>query len=305
MHNNSIVIFGTGEAGLSVKSLCDKLSINVECFLDNNNEKWGKTVGGIPVRSPNDFITEFKKYKIVIASVYYDDISRQLNALDITNLLIAYNSNEECNKQFINAILAKNVFVNKTSRIINTILNSYITINQNSVLTNVEMGSYSYIGENAQLHNVIIGKFCSIAPSVKIGLGNHPTSFVSTSPVFFSQKKQCGISFADTEYFNENLRTYIGNDVWIGVNAYIKDGIKIGDGAIIGAGAVVVKDVPPYAIIGGVPAKIIKYRYTTDIINRLMKIKWWDFEEQKLKMLQRLIVSEDINAFLAECESVR
>jgi acetyltransferase-like isoleucine patch superfamily enzyme len=115
-------------------------------------------------------------------------------------------------------------------------------------------------------------------------LGIHPSrDFVSTHPIFFSTKKQVGITFADKDYFQEEKGIKIGNDVWIGANVIILDGVTIGDGAIIGAGAVVTKDVPPYSIYGGVPAKLIRYRFEQKTIDFLVKFKWWNKDEEWLK----------------------
>ncbi|EIH5399289.1 CatB-related O-acetyltransferase, partial [Escherichia coli] len=147
------------------------------------------------------------------------------------------------------------------------------------------IGKYSYVA-GASIGNATVGKFCSIAKGAKIGgLGAHPTTFISSHPIFYSTKKQCGVTFTSKDYFLENADTILGNDVWVGTNAIIMDGVTIGDGAIIGAGAIVTKDVPPYAIVVGVPAIIKRYRFPTEQIEILKKIKWWDWPEQDLKKI--------------------
>lgn len=144
------------------------------------------------------------------------------------------------------------------------------------------VGYGTYVGENTFLPNCLIGRFCSIASNVKVVVATHPTSkFVSTSPMFFSTLKQSGESFCKEQKFEEHLTVdnrylIIGNDVWIGENAMIKGGIRIGDGAIVAMGACVTNDVPPYAIVGGVPAKIIRYRFTEEQINYLKDLQWWN-----------------------------
>lgn len=146
----------------------------------------------------------------------------------------------------------------------------------NTQVNNCEIGSYTYLANNCIFNNTIIGRFCSVGSNVISGHGRHPSSvFVSTSPTFFSTLKQNGVTFVDKNYFDELLPVIIGNDVWIGANVFIRDGIKIGNGAIVGAGAVVTKDVPPFAIVGGVPAKIIKYRFTPEEISLLEEDAWW------------------------------
>lgn len=143
---------------------------------------------------------------------------------------------------------------------------------------NVEVGAYTYVGERTTLQNVVIGKFCSIASEVRIGTGKHPTNeFISTYPAFFAEKNiGCNVSFVDKQLYDEFENILIGNDVWIGTRAIILDGVTIGNGAIIGAGAVVTKDVSAYSIVGGVPAKIIKYRFSDNEISLLEKFKWWE-----------------------------
>jgi acetyltransferase-like isoleucine patch superfamily enzyme len=139
------------------------------------------------------------------------------------------------------------------------------------------IGEYSYIAKNSQITRTYIGKFCAIGPNVQMGLGTHPTKeFVSIHPAFYSTFRQVPISFATKNLFVEQSLISIGNDVWIGANAILADGITIGDGAIIAAGAVVTKNVEPYQIVGGVPAKFIKKRFTDEQIKFLLEFKWWD-----------------------------
>ncbi len=165
----------------------------------------------------------------------------------------------------------------------NVNLGEYNTFYNSISVSNSIIGDYVYVADRTKIINSSIGKFCSIGPDVKIGLGMHPTNFLSTFPGFFSTSRQCQISFTDKGCFQEVGKNKIGNDVWIGANAIILDNISIGDGAVIGAGAVVTKDVESYSIVGGIPARLIKKRFTDDQIQKLLKLQWWNSDIEWIK----------------------
>lgn len=152
----------------------------------------------------------------------------------------------------------------------------------NVVLINSSVGTHTYINAFTKITNAEIGNYCSIASGVKIVLGYHPTHLVTLHPAFYSNNKEFE-TFSDQNYFEEYPKVTLGNDVWIGEDAIIMGGITVGDGAVIAARAVVTKDVPPYSVVGGVPAKFIKARFTDEIINKLLKIRWWDKEEDWIR----------------------
>ncbi len=181
--------------------------------------------------------------------------------------------------RFRNSIIDNNCSFDKK-----TILNRNSRVLKNCIINNVVLGSYSYIGKNSLIQNVKIGKFCSIANNVIIGLGKHPVKNFSTSPIFYRKKNTLGINlFKENMDFNQYEETIIENDVWIGARVIILDGVKIGNGVIVAAGAVVTKDVPDYAVVGGVPAKIIKYRFSKSKMEYLLKHSWWDYDLKKIK----------------------
>lgn len=166
----------------------------------------------------------------------------------------------------------------------------------------VSIGSFTFINEYTLVdsNTKSIGKFCSISHNVKIGMGPHPISYFSTSPIFYSKVR----GYVDEEKYDEfrdKGYTVIGNDVFIGCNVVILAGVSVGDGAVIAAGSIVVKDVPPYAIVGGNPAKIIKYRFDDDTVAKLLKMKWWDYEPEKILNFTNNI--HDIHLFLEDFEN--
>ena len=166
--------------------------------------------------------------------------------------------------------------------IISSVVSKSAKLYDTYILRNSEVSNYTYISNNSVINNTTIGKFCSIGPNFISGWGIHPLHSISTSPMFYSTMKQNGYSLTDKNTFSEMRNIVIGNDVFIGMNVTVLDGVRIGDGAVIGAGAVVSKDIPPYAIAVGVPIKIIKYRFTDEVISQLLKIKWWDWDDKDL-----------------------
>ena len=164
-----------------------------------------------------------------------------------------------------------------------------------SRLSGVALGDYSYIGRGTIIHNARIGKFCSISDFCVIGLPGHNINTISSSPLFSEVNNGTKSSWVKKDLPQEPINIKIGNDVWIGYRAIIPTNVTIGDGAVIAAGAVVVKDVPPYAIVGGVPARVIRYRFSQEIIDRLLELRYWEKNDEEIKANLPLFQNENFS----------
>jgi acetyltransferase-like isoleucine patch superfamily enzyme len=168
-------------------------------------------------------------------------------------------------------------------------LGSYSVLFSNVNLVNSQVGCFSYVQSNSLVFNSEVGNFCSIAGNVNIGLPDHPMHMVSTSPVFYDNSQSLPKFLIDRITHSQKAsHVFIGSDVWIGYGAIIKAGIKIGVGAVVGAGAVVTKDIPPYAIVAGNPCRIIRYRFSEDIVCRLINSEWWKKDHHELQSIAHL-----------------
>ena len=176
------------------------------------------------------------------------------------------------------------------------------TLTRGTRICDSTIGRYSRVA-GAQVMHTTIGSFSSIAGNTLLGPGQHPTNYLTAHRAFY-KGNEWHPEWKGDVVFDENKRIFVGSDVWIGRNCIIMDGVSIGDGAIIAAGAVVTKDVPPFAIAGGVPAKVLKLRFTQEIVDRLMEIQWWNLPDEEITKRIDLFhkadpTLEDINQYFA------
>lgn len=163
-------------------------------------------------------------------------------------------------------------------------IGSWTEVGANSVVVETTFDDYSYAAGDTQIIYTTIGKFCSIASHVRINPGNHPMERVTQHHMTY-RRKQYGLGEDDQAFFEWRRAHHctIGHDVWIGHAAIIMPGVKVGTGAVIGSGAVVTKDVAPYMIVGGVPAKLIRPRFPEQVAEKLLQIAWWDWDRETLE----------------------
>lgn len=189
-------------------------------------------------------------------------------------------------------------FVHRTSHIINSYAGNWTSIGPNNEIVESKLGDYTYTMDDVTINYAEIGKYCSIASQVCINPVNHPMDRVTQHHMTYRRKSYRFAETDDEEIFNWRRlnRVTIGHDVWIGHGAIIMKGIQIGTGAVIASGAVVTKDVDPYTIVGGVPAKPIKERFSRKIADKLHQIAWWNWPRDIVE--ERFYELNDLETFL-------
>lgn len=180
-------------------------------------------------------------------------------------------------------------------------------IGKDTCLSNVQVGFGSYVNSGCDISNTRIGRYTSIGARVTTELGSHPIDgkHVAMHPAFYSKAAAQGFCYAEENTYDEmkyldegsRIQVIIGNDVWIGNNVSILEGVTVGDGAVVAAGSVVTKDVEPYGIYAGIPARKIRNRFPDDKVKSLLNLKWWDKSEDELRKLTREGRFDDIERF--------
>ncbi|MFC4242508.1 chloramphenicol acetyltransferase [Gryllotalpicola reticulitermitis] len=181
--------------------------------------------------------------------------------------------------------LAATGTVHEGATVVDSVLGRYSEVGEGSRVSNVELGDYSYCDRLCDLANVTVGKFANIASFVRIGATDHPLDRASLHHFMYRSAKYWEDAEDDGAWFDKrrSRRATIGHDTWIGHGAQIKPEVVVGNGAVIAAGAIVTKDVPPYAIVAGVPARIIRFRQPPQVVERLERLAWWDWDHDTLR----------------------
>ena len=198
----------------------------------------------------------------------------------------------------LNSYIKNNSSIGDNSIIKNSNLDFHVKIQRNNIIHNSIFGKHTYTGPNTIILYSKIGNFNSISWNVSIGGANHDYSRLTTHSFLYNKKSP--LNPGKEAYNRFSSECIVENDVWIGANSIIHRGVSIGTGAVVGANTTVTKDVPPYAIVVGSPAKIIKYRFDDNIIEKLLKSEWWNFSDDKIRALFDILSNKPTLVSLSE-----
>lgn len=205
----------------------------------------------------------------------------------------------------INSIFGDNVVVGEDTYVEDSTLGNLVQLNRRNMIINSKIGDYTYTGANTVIKKANIGKFCSISWNVSITGNVHDYKLATPHPFTHLHT----FKLVDENSPLESKSVCVYNDVWLGMNSCVLPGIKIDSGSIVGAGSVVTKDVPPYTIVAGNPAKIIKYRFSDEIIGDLLEVEWWNWPYEIIKknmyLFQTNVDTDIINELLHISKSLR
>lgn len=202
----------------------------------------------------------------------------------------------------VKSFMDENTFVGDGTKLDNSTLKLFSRVGKYNHLHHVELGKHTYTGQDTVIMNTIVGSFTSISWGVTIGASEHDFNRVTSHTFLYNHYDKLNNGKVYYDKFEKECE--IGNDVWIGANCTILRGAKIGDGAVVGANSIVTKSVPPYAIVAGNPAKVIKFRFKEDIIQRLLKLKWWNWQDEVIKEYCDLFAEKPTHKILDELETI-
>jgi phosphonate metabolism protein (transferase hexapeptide repeat family) len=194
--------------------------------------------------------------------------------------------------------------VHSSSLLRDTVLGQFTDIAERVNLAECEIGDYTYIERHVEAIYTTIGKFCAVAANARLNALNHPMERISQHKITYRPNEYFVYAKVDKAFREkrQNSRAVIGHDVWIGHGAIVLPGISIGHGAVVAAGAVVTKNVEPYAVVAGVPAKRIKWRFEKLIRERIIQLAWWDWEQEKLASAIADMQAMSVEGFLGKYE---
>lgn len=291
-----LILYGSGQIGRMWLEHLGK--DRVYAFADSNEEKVGKQVDGKEILSLDELYEMRSVVDIYISTAYEhkQDIMHLLQRKGLANKVVGA------------PYLEKELFFPWNTQIdVCSSFEGRNALHAGAKVGMCKLGYASYISFNSVFHNVSIGRYTSIGPNVKVIKGQHPTkTFVSTHPMFYSTQPLVHKCFVTENLFEEHRYTKggysaeIGNDVWIGDGVSIMEGVSIADGTIVAAGANVVKDTESYSIVGGNPAKVIRYRFDEKEIAFLQQLKWWNKGEQWIEEHAKYF--SDIKQLMTVCE---